>query len=260
MTKPKAAANEITRLLQLVLGEDAYPVPLGGVIHDYLNDKFQDEKITLYFRPLDNIEGALVPSADGQWTILINSNIESNGRRNFTLAHEIGHYILHRNGGERQCAAGDTNNFSESEFDPEFQANQFASQLLLPPNIVRPYTELPRFDIETLIELSEKTETSLTAAAMAYISVSRHPVAMAVVKDGFVSWGRASDKAFARGIKLWKGREVPKSSRCSGEFDENFRIDPEEIEGWFFEHKCVESGYCSRKYGTLMCLDFRISL
>lgn len=55
------------------------------------------------------------------------------GRDRFTIAHEVGHYFLHREG----CL------FARSEFtvpayrDPEWQANTFASALLIPKSLTR---------------------------------------------------------------------------------------------------------------------------
>ena len=58
-----------------------------------------------------------------------NGACNGNGRDRFTLAHELGHFILHKNvaygfarGSERIA----------SYIDPEWQANTFASMLLIP--------------------------------------------------------------------------------------------------------------------------------
>jgi len=58
------------------------------------------------------------------------------GRDRFTIAHEIGHYILHR----PKMLGLARNNKQEKvpKFkDPEWQANTFAGELLAPPNIIR---------------------------------------------------------------------------------------------------------------------------
>lgn len=70
-------------------------------------------------------------------TIVYNKN-QSNERRNFTIAHELGHYFLHR---DKHSQFNDrqknfNHNNGNSLNDLEKQANAFASQLLLPNEIV----------------------------------------------------------------------------------------------------------------------------
>ena len=85
------------------------------------------EGLTLYKKPLIVIRGDVMErAAKGQ------------GRARYTLAHEIGHYILHRQstivfprGGYRSVPI-----FQSSEW----QANAFAAALLMPKEFVRDHT------------------------------------------------------------------------------------------------------------------------
>ncbi|MGK5510502.1 ImmA/IrrE family metallo-endopeptidase [Brevibacillus formosus] len=65
-------------------------------------------------------------------TIVYNSN-HSSERRNFTIAHELGHYLLHRN---KQIVDRAENMLDNSINEFEMQANSFAAQLLLPESVV----------------------------------------------------------------------------------------------------------------------------
>ncbi len=76
-------------------------------------------------------EAALEPVGDGHRIVLHGRSLE--GRRRFTIAHEIGHFVLHphrlapeRNGGVN--AAWQTE---------EREADQFAAELLMPEELVR---------------------------------------------------------------------------------------------------------------------------
>ncbi|MFA1820535.1 ImmA/IrrE family metallo-endopeptidase [Virgibacillus oceani] len=66
--------------------------------------------------------------------------IDGVGRDRFTIAHEIGHYIMHR-----PSLIALARNHKEVKIpaykDPEWQANTFAGELLAPPNIIRGLTE-----------------------------------------------------------------------------------------------------------------------
>lgn len=79
------------------------------------------------------------------------------GRHRFTLAHEIGHYLLHSEG---VCLS---RSVSVSEikpyFNPEWQANTFASALLMPRNLIKNMT---------INQIVEECGTSFQAASIAY--------------------------------------------------------------------------------------------
>lgn len=57
-------------------------------------------------------------------------------RDRFTIAHEIGHFIMHRPG-RIAFARGNRLEQLPAFKNPEWQANTFAGELLAPPNIIR---------------------------------------------------------------------------------------------------------------------------
>jgi Zn-dependent peptidase ImmA (M78 family) len=61
--------------------------------------------------------------------------VSGSGRDRFTIAHEIGHYIMHKPG---SIALARSHNFEKipSFKSPEWQANTFAGELLAPPHII----------------------------------------------------------------------------------------------------------------------------
>ena len=73
------------------------------------------------------IDGILVRTGQGCY-IGINRNRPFT-RKRFTLAHELGHYLLH--GGERFEDSGDRHSMIER------QADAFAAELLMPSSMVR---------------------------------------------------------------------------------------------------------------------------
>lgn len=80
-----------------------------------------------------------------------------NGRHRFTIAHELGHYILHRNG-VKMCRIAEKESIA-AYLDPEWQANTFASAILMPKRLISGLTAN---------EISIKCSTSLQAAEIAY--------------------------------------------------------------------------------------------
>ena len=68
---------------------------------------------------------------------MINDNIENEGRRNFTIAHELGHYALgHYKGDEFHCDESKIKDDEEVSDNQEKEANYFASCFLLPEDKV----------------------------------------------------------------------------------------------------------------------------
>ena len=84
--------------------------------------------------PIKKFEGALFPDDDrSRWLLLYNQTLTSLGRIRFTMAHELGHYILHRLQRDSfECSPADMLNWSQDEKDMEGQADLFASYLLMP--------------------------------------------------------------------------------------------------------------------------------
>lgn len=80
--------------------------------------------------------------------------VEGNPRHRFTLAHELGHFLLH---------TPDRVSFARGEvpayMNPEWQANVFAGELLAPCNLVNGMS---------IQEISDKCGMSYTAARIQY--------------------------------------------------------------------------------------------
>jgi hypothetical protein len=86
---------------------------------------------------------ALIVCSDAGNVAVVNSR-QSEARRRFSLAHEIGHYMLHRNGSEigdtptiDSPPADDDESFSSSAAERE--ANLFARELLVPIEFLKAF-------------------------------------------------------------------------------------------------------------------------
>ena len=81
------------------------------------------------YLPLANEISGFLRRQNGEWIAGVNSLHHPN-RRRFTLAHELGHYFLHRDAGDFEDRALFRR---EAQFDRrESEANAFASKLLMP--------------------------------------------------------------------------------------------------------------------------------
>lgn len=112
----------------------------------------------------------------------------SPARIRFGIAHELGHYLLHRDELPDACREADLHLWGGRRF--EHQANVFASELLLPAAVVRPLCEHDEVLMENVQLLARQFDVSLTAAALRYAAFSPVPCAV-VMSDGLsVKWAK----------------------------------------------------------------------
>ena len=134
---PEQWAIRISHILNTALGVEHFPIDVGEAAQELSYTLFPNDPITLIKGDaLPSFEGALVRAPPGKkgWGILFSTSIASPGRINFTLAHEFGHYLLHRldypNG--FKCSTQDMVRWDSEYARIEHQANVFASFLLMP--------------------------------------------------------------------------------------------------------------------------------
>lgn len=107
-------------------------VPKGGAYKKFDNI-MSDENIK--FREIttsNDFLGIFTHGNNGQPYIMINDVIENEGRKNFTIAHELGHYFLCHDLKCEQCYDADIYEEGIIENPIEQEANLFASCLLMP--------------------------------------------------------------------------------------------------------------------------------
>jgi Zn-dependent peptidase ImmA (M78 family) len=133
-------------------------------------------------------EGLLLKNKDNA-RIIISKNIPNRGRRYFTLAHEIGHFSI----------PSHTSNTFECIPNPfyrghiiENEANIFASELLLPERLIKPMLHKYKPDFESISELAEDCDTSLTATAIKFIRHTDDCCALLAISDNKIRWFQKS--------------------------------------------------------------------
>lgn len=126
-----------------------------------VKDMAQKMGIEIGYAPSAKYSGMLVRKSDGVILMGINNN-ENTGRMRFTIAHEIGHYILH----PKDNVTIDYRDKYHAIQKPqkEKQADFFAANLLMPePLIKKDFVEATKngvFFEEDLIRLADKYQVS----------------------------------------------------------------------------------------------------
>lgn len=217
--QPKAEANRISTILNMALPEaNRFPVNVEVVAREISRQRFPSEPIArIESVNLPGFEGVLVQhSTKKKWKIGYNDKIQSPGRIRFTLAHEFGHYLLHR---QRQtsfeCSEKDMHDWDAEGQQIETEADTFASYLLMPLDDFRRQIGSAPISIDLLRHCGDRYGVSLMAAALKWIEIATKRAVVVAARDGFVLWARSSKSALRSGAFLaarQKTIEVPSSS------------------------------------------------
>lgn len=228
---PQSWANRLTKILsvhQAVHGLPRFPIDVAALAQDFSRQVFPDAPITMV-GGLDlskGVEGMLMPRGDGsgEWGIIYNASIRSAGRRNFTLAHELGHYLLHRHlhPSGLKCTNRNMADWDESATKIEGEANTFASYLLMPLDDFRAQIKGRAIDIDMMTELSDRYAVSLTAAILKWMTITDKRAMIVVGKEGFIDWAWSSEPLLKSGV-FYRARqevtELPAASLAAREVD-----------------------------------------
>lgn len=213
-TSPRRCANDISRVLRHVLGEERFPVNIEEVAQEISQQKFPDDPISMIRGDsLPGFEGALMPAPPGKsgWGIVYNNDVASRGRINFTLAHEFGHYMLHRLKYPKgmQCTTEDMTSWDSEYQQIEHQANQFAATLLMPlDDFRRQIDDRRRPDFDELGACADRYDVSLMAAILQWLEFTTSHSQLVVSRSGYILWARSSKRALKRGL-FYKTRNRP---------------------------------------------------
>lgn len=260
---PERWAFEITHILNTMLGQEHFPIDIALVAQEYSHHKFPDDPITaIVGESLPGFEGALLPAPRGRkgWGIFYNKDV-SPGRRNFTLSHEFGHYLIHRarypDG--MKCNEEDVVRWESEYGQIEHQANVFAANLLMPlDDFRRQIPDRSRIDYEIISLCAARYNVSLIATILRWLQYTLRRAVLVVARDGFILWARSSEPALVSGafFRTSVGPiEVPEQSLAaqSGKLGQSRAADDLPAGVWFDE-PCHETVILSDRYDLTISL------
>ena len=142
----------------------------------------------------ETFEGALVRAAGRRGGIIaVRATIPEPGRRRFTIAHEIGHYVLPGHDQLPACLPDSLECWGSGLPATELDANEFASELLLPTRYVRPLLASGHPDLAKIERTATEYETSLTATTRKFLQLTDHVCAMVWSTAGVSRWYQRSE-------------------------------------------------------------------
>lgn len=155
-------------------------------------------KLGIVYReqPLKSIDGMLlVDPRNASALISVNSRIIEQTRKNFTCAHEFGHYCM--DSGEQSkftCTRENIESFKKKTPPIELRANQFAAAFLMPKFLFKPLVDKGEPDWDHIKELSGLSETSLVATALRFMDLTEQACILIVSRNCAISWFHPSTK------------------------------------------------------------------
>lgn len=125
-------------------GINSYPVEIVRVCNENGLKVFEE-----YLQP--DVSGLIVVD-EKEWQkyesnqFIVVNLVDLAARRRFTIAHELAHFILHRNG-NRLYAHRDMTNAGGFRNSIEQEADYFAANILMPENLIREKVEMLKDEV-----------------------------------------------------------------------------------------------------------------
>ncbi|WP_447985435.1 ImmA/IrrE family metallo-endopeptidase [Nitrospira sp. Nam74] len=161
----------------------------------------------LYQAPLSGAHGCLVRKGDHG--IVVVDHSLSRPRHRFTIAHELGHFLLHKPLSLTPCKTPD-NDILDDNHSFERQADIFAVKLLLPEKLFLSRVQDLSWGLDAIKTVAREFETSLTSTAFRYVELSERPSAVVISDANHIVSYKKSDSFYEKFLR--KGTRIPESS------------------------------------------------
>src|SRR5580700_3433632 len=202
---------------------------------DRLTEIAEEFGIDVLYRAAESYDGALLRIRDAQrGYIVINSRIREESRKRFTLAHEIGHFVLP---GQQEvsapCKQQRIENWDADLYSPELEANRFAAEILMPRGLMAEFVQSEP-SLESIRSIAQLCGTSLTASAVRLITLTPHRAAVVWSQNQKILWSKLSE-GFVRWIRKGEVRENSFASQCYRKQSVPDQLAPVPASAWLHE-------------------------
>jgi len=181
--RSKRASNGVREIIKRLRIESASEI--------HIKDIAMELGVYVRERILEASEARLVRKGN-LGIITVNAGIPEEGRKRFAIAHELGHFELHRNSQLVFCTENDMCVWNEDKRQ-EIEANEFAAALLMPESLFTKYRKVEPPNMDAVIRLAKEFRTTLTSTALRYVQLSVEPCAVVISRDGIIRWYQKSE-------------------------------------------------------------------
>jgi Zn-dependent peptidase ImmA (M78 family) len=244
----------------VALVSDSFLRRFGLDSRDRLTEIAEEFGIDVLYRPAESYDGALLRIRDAQrGCIVINSRIREESRKRFTLAHEIGHFVLP---GQQEvsapCKQQRIENWDADLYRPELEANRFAAEILMPRGLMAEFVQSEP-SLESIRSIAQLCGTSLTASAVRLITLTPHRAAVVWSQDQKILWSKLSE-GFVRWIRKGEVRENSFAAQCYRKQSVPDQLAPVPASAWLYEKglregaQIWEQSVGLKNYGAVLSL------
>jgi len=219
----------------VALVSEAFLRRFGLDSRDRLTEIAEEFGIDVLYRPAESYDGALLRIRDGQsGCIVINSRIREESRKRFTLAHEIGHFVLPgQQEASTPCKQQRIENWDADLYRPELDANRFAAEILMPRGLMAEFVQSEP-SLESIRSIAQLCGTSLTASAVRLITLTPHRAAVVWSQNQKILWSKLSE-GFVRWIRKGEVRENSFAAQCYRKESVPDELAPVPASAWLYE-------------------------
>jgi len=178
---------------------------------------------------------------ENNFGIMYATHIKSIGFQRFSIAHEIGHFLLDGHieqilpdgANEHESRAGFTSS------DPyEIEADNFASALLMPSELFKKEMQKMEEGLEAIKALAKVCETSLISTAIRYTKFAEEPCAIIVSEGNIIYYAFMSESLKRLPDIEWikKGMAIPGNTLTYNYAAVDDGSDLGDLSDWFEGH------------------------
>jgi Zn-dependent peptidase ImmA (M78 family) len=257
----KEKVKKTNRNLDMVaLVSESFLRRFGLDSRDRLTEIAEEFGFDVLYRPAESYDGALLRIRDAQrGCIVINSRIREESRKRFTLAHEIGHFVLP---GQQEvsapCKQQKIENWDADLYRPELEANRFAAEILMPRGLMAEFAQSEP-SLESIRSIAQLCGTSLTASAVRLITLTPHRAAVVWSQNQKILWSKQSE-GFVRWIRKGEVRENSFAAQCYRKQSVPDQLAPVPASAWLYEKglregaQIWEQSIGLKNYGAVLSL------
>jgi predicted transcriptional regulator len=178
---------------------------------------------------LDKTDARLVRMGE-KGLIRVKQDIPYFGQKRFAIAHELGHWELHKKESQFFACTSEDMVASYKRSPQEGEANIFAASLLMPSNLFMNLANNKDFSFKTISSLAEYFTTSLTSTAIRYVDLSSDYFAIVCSEAGEIRWWHGSED-FENKFWITPGTKLTTNTIAGSLFCNNQKSKgPEEVD------------------------------
>jgi Zn-dependent peptidase ImmA (M78 family) len=178
---------------------------ITSLVNIDLKDLIQSRGAFYEEADLSGKDGRIV-THENRSIITIDSKITDRGKKRFTAAHELGHFELHKNLAVIADTQFELCNWYQTG-GHEKEANEFASELLMPSLLFTKACKGKKFNQTLLYQLSDLFAVSKTATILKFLKAGNHPIMVVCTQNNRIKWwkmAKSMEDAEHPIVESWK--------------------------------------------------------